>query len=724
MIFSEGEYVAFDTETTGLMAWHGDAPFAFAFQGISGQRAYYEMEVDPFTRIVDYRNSTSQDMLQEVREILENQKIIKVMHNGKFDVRITERGANVNVAGPGGLLRDGGRFEETMFMAHVCNSDEMTYKLKYLGAKYAGIDNDDEKDLQEAAKSARRKGKKLGWMLGAEKKPRPDGDEWKGVVQMDYWMPAEIARRHPDLSGEEWGTICRKYATLDVERTLMLFLLYQEMMDEIGVRHSYEKELKLWPTTYRMEERGVRIDPEVNYEEMAFCKQRWDETKAEVEALSWPGINPDSPKQLQKLLYVDLQLPVNPERNTAKGFPGTSVDALKDFENDVQVVRSILRFRAAGKAYGYFARYQDFALPDTVSPGCVIIHADFRQLQAATGRFSCALPNLQQVTSKESSRSADPIDCRRPFGPRPGYVWLHNDYKGMEVRVFADVSEEPNMMEAIHKGIEIHDMVANRGWGGKDNEAGIYEMINVLGLNGSEHGHDDKVRWIWNEWGLSPDQWDSLSQRNRHDFAAEFLSRYNWDIINAQKAVDKKVTKNKSKMVTFAKIYGGGPDAVKDLLHITFNEAREFMRQYDRSFPRVQEYMKEMEAVAKSDGCIWNRWDRRLEVPYQFAYKSVNYMVQGSSADLLKAAMIKCDQFLQSHQIDAHLIMTIHDELVFEVRQEELTHFLVRNICRIMEDTEGRLRVSMPTDPSVVRKAWVDKDKIELSLSPIKKVPA
>jgi DNA polymerase-1 len=91
----------------------------------------------------------------------------------------------------------------------------------------------------------------------------------------------------------------------------------------------------------------------------------------------------------------------------------------------------------------------------------------------------------------------------------------------------------------------------------------------------------------------------------------------------------------------------------------------------------------------------------------------VNYMVQSSAADMIKSGMIRCHEFFRQNGIDAHTVMTIHDELVFEVRKEELTNQLIRKVQELMEDVEGCMDIEMPTDASLVYYSWTDKQELE-----------
>jgi DNA polymerase I-like protein with 3'-5' exonuclease and polymerase domains len=707
--FIQGDRIWWDTETTGLYSWLGDQPFAFSFCNEAGETAYFEFPVDPFTRQVIY----DPDILHTIRLLLEDEGIIKGGHNLKFDTRMVELGCDIVVAGPGGPIREGGRCEETMFMAHACNSLEVNYKLKRLSESYGALDTEDQDLLQKSTNKLRRRAKKLGWKIAYEERPQPDGTiKYEAATPADYWLGFNMFQLHPDLCSEEEAGYCEHYARKDAFRAMIMGMFYYDRMEELGVRHVYDFEMQNWPVFYRMETRGVCLRPDRLQLEIDNAVKRMAEEEPKFMKYAWPGFNVDADDDVRKLLYEKLKLPIDEEHRTKKRKdPGANFKALKGLRHH-EVVRAILKHRGVNKAFGFFSQYRRRAVEDHLNPGGLVLHPDFHQVGPKTGRTSCSDPNVQQVTSLDASRSAEPVDARGSYGPRPGFWWLHNDYRGMEVRIFAEVAQEPNMLRAIAEGREIHDEVTNRGWGGKDNPVGISECVHALGLDGSDVGEKPEVQALWKVFGIK--NLSALTERDKSRIAAEWLGMYNWDIVRTQESIGLKVTKNKAKMVTFLKIYGGGPDAAAELLEVTRWDAVEFLQHYDRTFPRIPEYAKELEAEARLDQCIHTLWGRRLTVLPQKAYRCVNYMVQGSAADLLKSAMIKCDAWLRESGLDAHLIMTIHDELVFEIRKHLMTFPLVRKIMDLMEDTDGKLVVPMPTDPSVTTSSWNEKKKIKM----------
>lgn len=757
----KGKHIAFDTETTGLSAWHGDRPFAFAFCNEELETWYAEFPVDPMTR----QPKIDKHLLGEIREVLEDTRQVKVMHNGKFDTRMMESigvkicgpawtspawrpfvppreaAGHIGVrksarklpafppvtwrpGGPAGPIWEGGAFHDTGFLAHILNTQEKSFELKYLARKYADVPTEDQDLLHKATLRARRYGTKNGWKLGYAYKEQADGSfKREALVPADYWMPAAVHAVDPEHTSAEDAALCRRYAIEDVrDRTMMLFLLFQDLLEnQADLRDSmmnYDWERELWPTIYRMENRGVRLDPKGNAEEIKYALGRRQEELNSVQKHAWPGFNINSPDQLRELLYDKFKMPVNPAHMTDGGKsgikkPSVDVDTLTDPDNaNIPIVANILRYRAAAKAFQFCIQYRDLKLPDPLNPSSFVLHPDFRQLKAATGRFSCVNPNVQQVTSANTARSYDPIEGRKSFGPRPGYYWLHVDYKGMEVRVYASCANDEKMLGMIRAGQEIHDAVTNRAWGGPGNERGIQECYHVLGFDGSELSDNPLIKAKWKEWGVvNPLR---MPRAELLKITDAFLAEHDYDIVAAQGSVGTKVTKNKAKMVFFGKIFGATPKAVMYILRVSYREAAEFLDYYDEEFPNMPRFARKLEAQAGRDGFITTLWGRKLMVRYNMEYQSVNYIVQGSSADLMKSAMRRCNRFLRENGIDAHIVMTIHDELVFEVAKAEFTVPLVQDLCDLMSESEGRICVPMPTEASVATERWSEKHDVIL----------
>lgn len=677
--------IALDTETTGVNVWKGDEPFCFSFCREDGDSFCFRWEVDPWTRVV----IPNPRELEECRKIFESRDLEKVYHNAKFDIRICEQAFG---------WRHGGIPHDTMYMAHIANTLEPSFGLKELGIKYLDVPNDDQQALMKAVHQGRRVAEKLGWTLAYEYHYEADGTiSRKAQTAADYWIPGQLDPKNK---------LCEAYAIKDAERTMLLFAMYSVGLEEMGLVKVYEEERELWPITYQMESRGVRIDLQQVEIEVKAMQAELARHEEEVVSRAWKGFNIRSPKQLGVLLYEKEKLPI--KKRTAKtGAPQVSLDAILEHQGN-PVVDSLLRFNAAKNGLtNFFLKYRLLALPDPLNEGGSCLRPDFHQIGPVTGRFSCRSPNLQNVANALTTRSPVPIQARTPFGPRPGYVWYGIDYSQLEVRIFADVSQEPTMLEAIATGRDLHTECTNKAWGGKDNPAAIRAAIHALELDGTgDHSHKE-IQRIWREHGLLHTRdLRKLNHKDKEKIAEAWLASFGYDIVKAEKSLDKKTSRAKAKMILFAKIFGGGPNAIKDLLWCTYDEALQFLADYDTAFPQIVSYISELSSQGRRDGFIINRYGRRIGVSPEFPYRAVNYMVQGSAADLLKRSMRETSKFLKKSGADAHIVLSIHDEIMFEIRRTHATRKLLGSLVRIMEDHGGAFGVSTPVEVKKILSSW------------------
>jgi len=682
--------IALDTETTGLDAWHGDEPFCIAGCWEDGSTFCYQWLVDPFTRIV----IPDPAEFEEVRKIYEDPNIEKIFHNAKFDIRMIEQAWGWKLAG---------KLHETMFMAHICNTQEPSFGLKQLSEKYLDYPKTDQEDLKRATIRGRRFGSKAGWLLGTTWTTEPDGNlKAKAAVEADYWIPKTLDPK---------STLCEDYCVGDVERTMLLFLLYSEGLDELGLWQVYEDEMALWPVTFAMEARGVRIDVDQVRGEIVAAQDGMRKSMETILKAAWPDFNINSNKDLAELIYGKLKLPVL-KRTEKKGAPAVNIDAMIDHQ-DNPIIHAILSYNAYRNGLANFLhKYVHLAVRDPLlEEECWCLHADFNQVGPVTGRFSCRNPNLQNVANALTTRSPVGIQGRGGFGPRDGYIWLTPDYSQLEVRIFADVSQEPMMLKAIEEGADLHTACTNKAWGGEGNPAAIRAAIHALELDGTGTGDvSEALTAHWSKWGIrSKGDLRKLSAANKTEFASAFMHLFGWDIVKAEKSIGKKTSRAKAKMILFAKLFGGGPNAIKDLLMCSYAEALQFLEDYDIAFPAIVAYIDELSNQARVDGFIINRYGRRIAVKADKAYRSVNYMVQGSAADLLKRSMRNCAAYLRETGVDGHIVMSIHDEIVFEFRRAHATYKHVLAIKRIMEDHGGAFGIETPVEVKKVLYRWDQK---------------
>jgi len=251
------------------------------------------------------------------------------------------------------------------------------------------------------------------------------------------------------------------------------------------------------------------------------------------------------------------------------------------------------------------------ALPAAVHPETERIHTSFSQAVAATGRLSSSDPNLQNIPiRRELGR-----DIRRGFVPRAGRKLFAADYSQIELRLLAHLSGDPAFVEAFRSGGDIHRQTA----------ALIFEV-----------------------------PLDEVTKEMR----------------------------GRAKTINFATIYGQGPHALSQQLKIPHAEAKEFISKYFERFTLVRGYLDSMVDFAREHGYVQTIFGRRRYIPElkerNFNIRAFgervasNAPIQGSAADLIKIAMIRIDAALRSRALASRMLLQVHDELVFEVPDEEL----------------------------------------------------
>jgi len=239
------------------------------------------------------------------------------------------------------------------------------------------------------------------------------------------------------------------------------------------------------------------------------------------------------------------------------------------------------------------------------------IHTTFLQTVAQTGRISSTNPNMQNVPI----RTALGREIRGCFEAEEGKALISADYSQIELRVLAHVADEPALREVFARGEDVHTATAAK------------------------------------VFGVEPEEID-------------------------------RAMRAKAKMINYGIVYGLTDYGLADRLNIEREEAKEFIDAYLKRFNRVARFMEETIERATNDGYVRTLWGRRREIPElreanhqvraQGERLAVNTVVQGTGADIIKLAMVRCDRALKTAEMKTKLILTIHDELLFEAPPEEV----------------------------------------------------
>jgi DNA polymerase-1 len=326
-----------------------------------------------------------------------------------------------------------------------------------------------------------------------------------------------------------------------------------------------------------------------------------------------------SPQQLGEILFAKLGL-----SRKRRGKTGFSTDArvLQAIRQEHDIVPKIERWRELSTL---IKTYLD-VLPQLVDDESRI-HTTFLQAVAQTGRLSSTNPNLQNVPI----RTPLGREIRGCFEAAPGNLLISADYSQIELRVLANVAEEPALMEIFAANEDVHTATASR----------VFDV--------------------------TPEQIDPGMR-------------------------------SKAKMINYGIVYGLSDFGLADRLNIPREEAKEVIDAYMQRFPRVAAFIEATIVRATEEGFVKTLWGRRRQIPelkarnYQVRTQgerlAVNTVIQGTAADIIKLAMLRCHSALADAGMKTRQILTIHDELLFEGPPEEVdaaTQLVTREMCGVWE---------------------------------------
>jgi DNA polymerase-1 len=365
----------------------------------------------------------------------------------------------------------------------------------------------------------------------------------------------------------------------------------------------HDLELPLSHVLARIECRGIRLDVDYLRALGNEVSTSLVALEAEIHGLAGQPFNINSNKQLAEILFGKLSLPVI--RKTKTG-ASTDADTLEELAALHPVPAKIVEFRALTKLKG---TYID-ALPALVDPATSRLHTSFNQAVAATGRLSSSDPNLQNIPI----RSEVGRRIRGAFRAKPGHVIVSADYSQIELRILAHFSEDPAFLDAFRSGQDIH------------------------------------LRTAAEVFGVPP---ESVTAENRRV----------------------------AKAINFGLVFGQSDFGLSQVLRIPRAQARQYIDNYFARYVGVRRYMERAISDARDTGEVTTLLGRKRPLPEIRAARAQdrsygermarNTPIQGSAADLLKLAMIRVDAALEERRRTsapgAELLLTVHDELVFEV---------------------------------------------------------
>lgn len=418
------------------------------------------------------------------------------------------------------------------------------------------------------------------------------------------------------------------YAAADAAITHRLVDFLAPKLEELELMKLYnDLEIPLISVIAGMERVGVVLDTRYLSELSERMAGLLFKLEEEIYASSGYGrFNINSPKQLNDVLFGKLGLSVEGLRKTTHGY-STDAAVLEGLRGQHPVIDHILEYREISKLKG---TYVD-ALPALINPQTGRVHTSYNQTGTTTGRISSNTPNLQNIPIRtELGR-----EVRRSFVAPDGMKLLSCDYSQVELRILAHISQDKTLLEAFAQGQDIHAATA----------AAVY--------------------------GIPLDQ----VTKDQRGFA---------------------------KRVNFGLIYGMGAFRLARDSNLTLTEARQFIDTYFARLPQVKAYLEGTKQAARQ-GPIRTLFGRRREFAVlrnagagsnQVAVQAeervaINMPIQGTAADIMKRAMIDVYAEIERRSLRARMILQVHDELVFEVPEDEIPEAralvveIMENACKL-----------------------------------------
>ncbi|MBD2004954.1 MULTISPECIES: DNA polymerase I [Cyanophyceae] len=433
------------------------------------------------------------------------------------------------------------------------------------------------------------------------------------------------------------------YCGMQVYATFQLVPKLREKLKQVEALYKLllEVEQPLEPVLAQMEYTGIRIDPV--YLQTLSQQLETDLAAIEQQAYEAAGekFNLGSPKQLSQLLFDKLKLDTKKSRKIATGY-STDAATLEKLQGDHPVVDAILEYRTLSKLK---STYVD-ALPLLMGKETERVHTNFNQTGTTTGRLSSSNPNLQNIPI----RTAFSRLIRKGFVPETGWLLVAADYSQIELRILAHLSKEPVLVEAYRQNEDIHSVTARL----------LFEK-------------------------------DTITSEERR----------------------------LGKIINFGVIYGMGAARFAREAGVKATEGRLFIDRFNERYRKVFDYLEQVKREAIAHGYVETILGRRRYFNFeggslrklkgtnpddikldefrrlgqsdaQLLRAAANAPIQGSSADIIKIAMVQLHEVLQSYQ--ARLLLQVHDELVFEVPPSEWEELQMK----IRSTMENAVSLSVP----------------------------
>jgi len=462
------------------------------------------------------------------------------------------------------------------------------------------------------------------------------------------------------------------YACADADITYRLFQYYRDQKQALSDKYKNVRQLdhRLIEPIQKIEDTGVCIDipylTSMHAQGEAKLAELEDSFQTEVRKHTDTEINIASPKQLCDYFFNTLQL--KPAKLTPKGNPSTDQEAIQRLLDKYGTKYKSLEIL---KEWRYLEKRMNTYISSLLNGISTLdnrIHPNFNISKLITGRLSATGDGvfLQKFNSQAIPKLAKdhPYNIRKAFVPQEGFTWVAIDLSNIEVRIIANYSRDPNLIRMLNSGGNQHETTAKLVFGkvrGDPDYEKYYKIAKTMNFN------------LAYAFGIT-----ELKKKLEIDAGLKLTDEDCWGYFN--------------KMFRQAYPTWG-----------RYKEQERFRAQKEQFtttiFGRYRDLSEDYKKAKEGKGYTGH-----------IDNQAVNYPIQGSCADLIRLALVKCHNYLKLNQLfdDAHILLTVHDEICFEVRGEpgdEKFDLIVQKFCDIMQWYPKHWPVPVLADP-MVGKSW------------------
>lgn len=491
--------------------------------------------------------------------------------------------------------------------------------------------------------------------------------ETKKLLKSNKWNK-DFSLAPPEMLGD----YCKK----DVLLTARIYTDYLNKIQKTQQLKIFELECDLTKVLYKMEQRGISIDKQYAKTTRESIISRLENVQQEIHTLAGQEFNISSPKQIGEVFNnMGIESPVK----TPKG---------QDSWNEAALIN--INHRMAGLIRQY--RTIDKLRSTYIDPYLEVdtMHTNFCNWGTATGRLSSREPNLQNIPRNHFKLVEPLLDDK--------------GIQGMKDKIAAIVGQ---------KGITMEDELSN-------------DVLGTWSFIGDESYDDnDKTQIAIRRLFIPRPNYTLVGFDYQQMEVRVFMSYFRNEIINAILNKDDvdfhgeaaklafnineddeqyKFYRQMAKAITFGTIYGIGNKKLSQQLGTTPKEAGKYKKQYFEGMKGSKDFFDKVIQTVESRGWIKNRYGRKYLINKDFAYKGVNYLVQGTSADLLSERMLEVDKYLEPKK--SNMLLQVHDEIICEIHNTELDSvpYEIRDLLQT-----NSLNIPLVVDMEMCSPSWASK---------------